>query len=434
MRGIKLLVMLVFCAALSGSDLASVSSGDIRFGIDTALFNFAGAETMGLEIYEHLDLDQFSSDQDSIVEFTTTLAMISESGDTTAFDQWNSEAIWAPGRSAVNSIVLPVIPGNYCLVVTVTDAGNGKEGVVTRDLTVRDIGTLSEIELARAVVPSPDESTNPLRKGEVLVYPAADGSFTLPEEHMVYYYIEIYNNGGSSVQLQGRLETSSGETIFARPWVSLEMPEGAEAVGLVDSLDLHAVRNSGLHRVVFSLVAQNDTLETDKYLIVGRNMESEDDFISESVGELDEIPYPDHFRLILSSTEASIYDSLDEDARKRFYSAYWQWAPEQRGLFEERCEESNQYTSVQRESWRTDRGRVYVIYGPPDDIESVLLQGRQVPHEIWYYYVGGNESFVFADRNGTGNYEQVYSSVEGEVSYTNWESMISPVSSRPAGE
>ncbi len=428
MIGIKLLFVLVFCAILIGSDIASVSSGDIRFGIDTALFNYTGTETMGLEIYEQLNLDQFSSDQDSIVRFTTTLVLISESGDTTAIDQWNSETLWVPGRSIVNSTVMPVIPGDYSLVVTVTDTGNGKQGVVTRDLTVGSIETLSEIELARAIVPSPEESTNPLRKGEILVFPAADGSYTLPEEHVVYYYIEIYNLGGNSVQLQGRLETSSGETIFARPWVPLEIPEGVEAVGLVDSLDLRVAHNSGLYRVVFSLIAQNDTLETDKYLIVGRNLESEADFITDAVGELDETQYPDHFRLILSSTEADVYDSLDEDARNRFYSAYWQETPEQRRYFEERCEESNRYSTAYRESWQTDRGRVYIIYGPPDDIESVIFQGRHVPYEIWYYYEGGSESFIFADRSGTGDYEQVYSSVEGEVSYVNWEDMIAPVS------
>lgn len=428
MIGIRLLFVLVFCAALNGSDLASVSSGDIHFGIDTALFNYTGTETLGLEIYEQLDIDQFSSDEDSLVRFTTTLALISESGDTTAFDQWNSETLWTAGRSAVNSTVLPVIPGDYSLVVTVTDRGNGKQGVVTRDLTVESVETLSEIELARAVVPSPEESTNPLRKGEVLVFPAADGSYTLPGEHMAYYYVEIYNLGGNTIQLQGRLETSSGETIFARPPVSVEIPEGAEAVGLVDSLDLRVAHNSGLHRVVFSVIAQNDTLETDKYLIVSKDLELETGFIPEAVTELDTIPYPDHFRLILSPNETDIYDNLDEDARVRFYAAYWQEAPEQRLQFEVRCEESTRYSSVQRESWRTDRGRVYVIYGPPDDIESVLFLGEQVPHEIWYYYEGGSESFVFADRSGTGLYEQVYSSVEGEVSYTNWEDMISTIS------
>ena len=198
MRGISILCTLAFCLVINGSDLASVSSGDIRFGIDTALFNYTGTDTLGLEIYEQLDIDQFSVGQDSAVTFMTTVVLISENGDTTAVDQWNSETTWLPGRSAVNSTVLPVTPGCYILAVTVTDTGNGKQGTVIRNLMVESAGTLSEIELARAVVPSPAESTNPLKKGEVLVFPAADGSYTLPEEHTVYYYVEIYNHGGTA--------------------------------------------------------------------------------------------------------------------------------------------------------------------------------------------------------------------------------------------
>ena len=51
-----------------------------------------------------------------------------------------------------------------------------------------------------------------------------------------------------------------------------------------------------------------------------------------------------------------------------------------------------------------------------------------MPYEIWYYYGRGNERFVFADLSGTGDYDQVFSTVEGEVSYTNWETMIAPIS------
>jgi len=178
---------------------------------------------------------------------------------------------------------------------------------------------------------------------------------------------------------------------------------------------------------------QDDTLEVEKYLIVGRNLESEVDFISEAVGEPDEIPYLEPFRLILSSSETDIFDSLDEDARKRFYSVYWQGAPEQRRYFEERCEESSIYSTAYRESWQTDRGRVYIIYGPPDDIDAVVFQGEQVPYEIWFYYGGGNDWFVFADRSAIGNYEQVYSTIEGEVSYSNWEDMIEPISGAGGG-
>ncbi|OPL17620.1 MAG: hypothetical protein AVO35_09325 [Candidatus Aegiribacteria sp. MLS_C] len=422
-----MLTLLLPGLAVSGSgDLASLSSGSIRFGIDTALFDYTGTDTLGLEVYQQLELQQFSMDRDSVASFNTYVLLISENGDTVAVDQWNSETQWVQGRSVVNSTVLPVVPGDYTLRVTVTDLGNGTMGELSRDITVEPMGALSQLELARALVPSPEASTNPLRKGQVLVYPAASGTFTLPEDHKAYYYVELYDLGGNSILIRGRLETSSGETIFARPWTAVSIPEGADAVGLVDSLDLMVARNSGLHRLVFSAIAMDDTLETEKFLVIGRSGGEEDSLPDPYAVEA--IPYPDQFGLILSQTEREVFEGLDGEARDRFYAAFWQGAPDQREVFEQRCRDAEEYASPFKEGWRTDRGRVLVIYGPPDDIDAVLIQGEQLPNETWYYYGRGNEMFVFADLSGTGDYVQVFSTVEGEVSYTNWENMIAPVS------
>lgn len=429
----RTITFLAICGIAVGSNLASISQGDIRFGIDTALFDYTGTGSLGLEIYQQLNLEQFSMDQDSMARFSTLIVLMSVNGDTVAVDQWHSETIWVQNRSVVNSTVLSVTPGEYVLNVVVTDIGNGIEGQLSRNIEIESPEHLSEIELAKAIVPAQEDSYNPLRKGELIIYPAASGSYTLPGEHMLYYYVEIYDAGGCTLSMQSRLQTYTGDILFARPWVPLTVPDGADAIGLVDSLDLRAVRNSGLHKAVLAIVVQGDTLEVEKLLMVGREAEH----ISESGGESPEevtlLPYPEHFRLILSARERDIYDNLDEDAAVRFYSAYWQGLTEQRQRFETRCSESDRYSAAFRDGWETDRGRVYVIYGPPDDIEAVLFQGDLVPHEIWYYYESMNERFIFADRRGIGEYEQIFSTLEGELSYSNWEEMMSPVSSTGTG-
>ncbi|MBD3277918.1 MAG: hypothetical protein GF388_06440, partial [Candidatus Aegiribacteria sp.] len=193
MRGTELVLALLagFLLTVSADgDIATVSQGEVRFGIDTALFDYTGTDTLGLEVYQQIALGQLSMDSDSMATFSTTAVLVTSQGDTAAVDQWISETGWSSGRSVVNSTVLPVVPGEYSLEVTVTDMGNGKQGTLKRDLSVEPLAMLSQIELARAIVPSPEGSMNPLRKGRTLVFPAADGSYTLPEEHMAYYYLE----------------------------------------------------------------------------------------------------------------------------------------------------------------------------------------------------------------------------------------------------
>jgi GWxTD domain-containing protein len=69
--------------------------------------------------------------------------------------------------------------------------------------------------------------------------------------------------------------------------------------------------------------------------------------------------------------------------------------------------------------WRTDRGRFYIMYGPPDDIESHDSGGiytspfgeqtiPKVPYEIWHYRhvegLGDNVTLPFADICKGGDY------------------------------
>ena len=72
----------------------------------------------------------------------------------------------------------------------------------------------------------------------------------------------------------------------------------------------------------------------------------------------------------------------------------------------------------------TDRGRVYLQYGAPNDVKSVPSDPVTLPYEIWDYYYLNNQSnvkFVFYDPVLTGNdYELLHSNLYGEVQNPNW--------------
>ncbi len=58
--------------------------------------------------------------------------------------------------------------------------------------------------------------------------------------------------------------------------------------------------------------------------------------------------------------------------------------------------------------WQTDRGRIYIKYGEPDEIVSnpynMSLIERVYAVEVWYYYTL-DKVFVFLDKRGYGKYE-----------------------------
>ncbi len=71
-----------------------------------------------------------------------------------------------------------------------------------------------------------------------------------------------------------------------------------------------------------------------------------------------------------------------------------------------RVDFANENFSSFQSGWRTDRGRIYIIYGKPDEIEHHPFEKDAPPYQIWYYYNLGKR-FIFADLSMTGDYTQI---------------------------
>ena len=77
-----------------------------------------------------------------------------------------------------------------------------------------------------------------------------------------------------------------------------------------------------------------------------------------------------------------------------------------------------------RPGWQTDRGRVLLKYGPPDDEQVFLTETDKYPYIIWTYNRLGNQSnvyFVFYDPDlGTNEFPLLHSTLKGEPYNANW--------------
>ncbi|MBC8277700.1 MAG: GWxTD domain-containing protein [FCB group bacterium] len=66
-----------------------------------------------------------------------------------------------------------------------------------------------------------------------------------------------------------------------------------------------------------------------------------------------------------------------------------------------RIYESNQ--SFSEGGWRSDRGHVYVLYGPPSEIDRHPYDLYSKAYEVWYYFKD-NRKFYFIDEGGFGDF------------------------------
>jgi GWxTD domain-containing protein len=81
-----------------------------------------------------------------------------------------------------------------------------------------------------------------------------------------------------------------------------------------------------------------------------------------------------------------------------------------RAEFYRRVDYANQHFSGgMAHGWQSDRGRTYIVYGQPDQVESHDEDFTTPPYQIWYYYNLKLE-FVFLDEFSTGDYRLIQSS------------------------
>ena len=85
------------------------------------------------------------------------------------------------------------------------------------------------------------------------------------------------------------------------------------------------------------------------------------------------------------------------------------------------------YRGTFREGWRTDRGRILLIYGEPDEYDRYPFSNDNKAYEIWRFFsVQGGVEFIFVDRRDMGDYELVHSTARGELYDPEWTRWISP--------
>jgi GWxTD domain-containing protein len=97
--------------------------------------------------------------------------------------------------------------------------------------------------------------------------------------------------------------------------------------------------------------------------------------------------------------------------------------------YEEELKKANDiFGTPTRYGFETDRGRVYLQYGPPNTIQDVANDADALPYQVWNYYdlpKQKNVVFVFYTRDrSTNNYELIHSTARGERSDPKWAAII----------
>jgi GWxTD domain-containing protein len=117
-------------------------------------------------------------------------------------------------------------------------------------------------------------------------------------------------------------------------------------------------------------------------------------------------------RYIATSEELGRLEDARPEERNKAWTEFWKSHDptpdtdqnEFKEEFFRRVRYANENFSSLGPGWRTDRGMIYIQYGPPDQIESYPHNVDGPPQEVWLYY-NLRRRFVFVDYDGFGRYE-----------------------------
>lgn len=261
-----------------------------------------------------------------------------------------------------------------------------------------------------------------------LFYPTTRHLYNLPYHKRIYLFYEVYNEVAShdetltvykgNKKILEKNKTIGNENLFA-------------IQKRITSLDI-ASMEEGYYKLVVEIESENNSEKVeDNFLIKEEKIRYQSIFLD----------LEDEYKLVryfLSSNQKTVYKNLTSDeARKNFLSRFWisedpnplTKENEFMNLVENRIKYTNRHFSAFKDGWKTDRGRIYIKYGEPDDIKNyrtgLNTKFVQKEYQVWKYRIEKHFTYIFIDMQTTGNYKLIYSENDNsETTRPNWRSYL----------
>lgn len=356
------------------------------------------------------------------------------------------------GQYFVELFRAAVPPGEYDLDLTVPPDSSRDELRLSVELTVPDFAqagraTISDVTLASSI--RQGEADARFYKNGLIVVPNPGGLYG-GDQSEIYYYAEVYGLPEATDQEEYTLFSFLSESGRPEPIEGQQRRTAREVRSpdvLVGGFDVAALPSGSYFLHLVLLDENNEALaeQTKRFFVFNPGVERPTVAIDEGLetslyavmGEEEIEDNLRHARVIATQQEIAQMRQLEDvDAKRTFLAEFWRRRDtdgnpnenEARRSFYERLRYAqDRYATAFREAYEVDRGRVLLRYGYPSEVDPRPFAAELLPHEIWTYENlpgQGRAIFVFADTDGTNEYELIHSTVTGEVSLPNWEQQL----------
>ena len=387
----------------SRGDSVDSTRVDCYYRLSNELFNFVKS---GDRYAARFELSLIVIDDDDYQVSAETLR------DSVVVDTDAETRVMDPSSAQLYTTYLP--PGKYDLQITLYDQDTGDQQDISRPFEVpdyyKDRLSVSDIQFAGLVLEGP-ANVGVDRRG-IRVVPNLSRAFG--EDHTdMYIYYEVYTDAAEEAQqpltVAYKIKSSSGREVLNREeplerqgnigaysgrFDTSELSQGVYTLEI--EVDDRAVRNRAKSKSEFHI-----TWQFLLPLTAAKNFR-------EITEQLRYIAKNDELDVLKKHRDAPAGE------QKEALEAFWKRRDPTPGternenmiMYYRRIAYANEnFDDGLRKGWRSDQGRIYIVYGPPDEVERHTWdRSYSHPYQVWHYY-NISRSFVFVDFDGYGRYQ-----------------------------
>ncbi len=446
----------VICMLLFVSSLAAQGRAGLGMSVDLATFQYDVEQTYIEFSYafprSSLTYDRTEAGFSGAATMNTIIRDDAGRLDPVA-KMWRIPVIMPDTTGLMQKMLIGVVkflvpPGKYRIAVFVRDERRPTlTDSVDIPYEVRAYGPrgvqFSDVQLCASIQKTEADSTNIFYKNtlEVVPNPTLLYGASLPN---LLYYSELYHADLDVYQIKTDIISSYGKTMATRTQKKMgtypsrvevgSLPVGRLSTGAYTFIISYADTSGKVktsQSKTFFVFNPDVPFDTVQAQAVAASIAAE--FASLAEDELNE-----QFGLakyIATGDEKKLWDALSgAEPKKKFLTKFWHDrdpdpVSPRNELYEEYMQKvrvcNEQFRTSYRSGWKSDRGRVYILYGAPDYVERFSAESDAKPYEIWRYdNIQGGVDFIFVDRGGFNEYELVHSTLRNEVNNPDWQRHI----------
>ena len=297
----------------------------------------------------------------------------------------------------LGSLSTKLPPGKYHITVSLTDQESKRQLTNNRSVTINP--TAENLDLSDLILTN---STELMAENNAPLYPLVTGKIIDPDASLYCFFDLLRSEPMEETLLELKVFNTARKEIYKDSTIVI----------------------GGENQASYFLPVYGDQMSFGKYQLIvkaiqlNQEVERQTEFKINYFGLPTSIEDVDlairQLTIIAEGKDIARLEKLPESKKEKELVNYWDEHFPSPGEavngkmieYYQRVTRSNIRFGNGYDGWRTDRGRILIMYGEPTNIERQSVLDNSVPVEIWFYD-HLSKRFVFRDEHGFGDYRLV---------------------------